>query len=100
MSYKVKTIPRFDKEHKRLVKKYPSLKNVFARVITYFQITDTTRTSFSSTPITHFLLLNSKKLDYYSKWNGFGVFNISDNIYLYSIKPSKPVIGIINGFNL
>jgi mRNA-degrading endonuclease RelE of RelBE toxin-antitoxin system len=29
MSYKVKTIPKFDKELKRLVKKYPSLKEEF-----------------------------------------------------------------------
>ena len=80
MSYKVKTIPKFDRDVKRLAKKYPSLKNEFfeliqnlklnpelgklignncykirlgiaskgkgksggARIITYFQITDTT----------------------------------------------------------
>jgi mRNA-degrading endonuclease RelE of RelBE toxin-antitoxin system len=33
MSYKVKTIPKFDKELKRLVKKYPSLKNEFFELI-------------------------------------------------------------------
>lgn len=33
MSYKVKTIPKFDKELKRLVKKYPSLKNEFFKLI-------------------------------------------------------------------
>lgn len=33
MSYDVKTTPRFDKELKRLVKKYPSLKNEFAALV-------------------------------------------------------------------
>jgi mRNA-degrading endonuclease RelE of RelBE toxin-antitoxin system len=33
MSYKVKTIPKFDKELKRLAKKYPSLKNDFFELI-------------------------------------------------------------------
>lgn len=33
MSYKVKTIPKFDKELKRLAKKYPSLKNEFFELI-------------------------------------------------------------------
>ena len=33
MSYKVKTIPKFDKDLKRLVKKYPSLKNEFFELI-------------------------------------------------------------------
>jgi mRNA-degrading endonuclease RelE of RelBE toxin-antitoxin system len=33
MSYKVKTIPKFDKELKRLVKKYPSLKSEFVDLI-------------------------------------------------------------------
>ena len=33
MSYKVKTIPKFDKELKRLAKKYPSLKNDFFELV-------------------------------------------------------------------
>ena len=33
MSYKVKTIPKFDKELKRLAKKYPSLKNEYFELI-------------------------------------------------------------------
>jgi mRNA-degrading endonuclease RelE of RelBE toxin-antitoxin system len=33
MSYKVLTIPPFDKQLKRLVKKYPSLKNEFAELL-------------------------------------------------------------------
>ncbi|MFO0323110.1 MAG: type II toxin-antitoxin system RelE/ParE family toxin [Bacteroidota bacterium] len=33
MSYKVKTIPKFDKELKRLAKKYPSLKHEFFELI-------------------------------------------------------------------
>jgi len=33
MSYKIKTIPRFEKELKRLVKKYPSLKNEFFELV-------------------------------------------------------------------
>ena len=33
MSYKVFTIPPYDKELKRLAKKYPSLKNEYARLI-------------------------------------------------------------------
>lgn len=33
MSYKVKTIPKFDKELKRLAKKYPSLKSEFFELV-------------------------------------------------------------------
>lgn len=33
MNYKIKTIPNFDKELKRLVKKYPSLKNEFTELV-------------------------------------------------------------------
>jgi mRNA-degrading endonuclease RelE of RelBE toxin-antitoxin system len=33
MSYKIKTIPKFDKELKRLVKKYPSLKSEFIELV-------------------------------------------------------------------
>ena len=33
MSYKVLSIPPFDRQHKRLVKKYPSLKNEFADLL-------------------------------------------------------------------
>jgi mRNA-degrading endonuclease RelE of RelBE toxin-antitoxin system len=33
MSYKVKTIPKFDKELKRLAKKYPSLKREFIELV-------------------------------------------------------------------
>jgi len=33
MSYKIRTIPKFDKELKRLVKKYPSLKNEFIELV-------------------------------------------------------------------
>lgn len=33
MSYKIKTIPKFDKEIKRLAKKHPSLKNDFLELI-------------------------------------------------------------------
>lgn len=33
MSYKIKTIPKFDKNLKRLAKKYPSLKNEFFELI-------------------------------------------------------------------
>jgi len=33
MSYKVLTIPPFDKQLKRLAKKYPSLKNEFAELL-------------------------------------------------------------------
>lgn len=33
MSYKVKTIPRFEKELKRLSKKYPSLKSEYIQLI-------------------------------------------------------------------
>jgi mRNA-degrading endonuclease RelE of RelBE toxin-antitoxin system len=33
MSYKVKTIPKFDKELKRLAKKYPSLKNEYFELV-------------------------------------------------------------------
>lgn len=33
MSYKVKSIPKFEKELKRLVKKYPSLKNEYLQLI-------------------------------------------------------------------
>ncbi|MEO5570574.1 MAG: type II toxin-antitoxin system RelE/ParE family toxin [Bacteroidia bacterium] len=33
MSYKVKTIPRFEKELKRLVKKYPSLKKEYINLV-------------------------------------------------------------------
>ncbi len=33
MSYKVLTIPPFDKKLKRLAKKYPSLKNEFAELL-------------------------------------------------------------------
>ena len=33
MSYKVKTIPKFDRDVKRLAKKYPSLKNEFFELI-------------------------------------------------------------------
>lgn len=33
MSYKVKTIPKFEKELKRLVKKYPSLKTEFIALV-------------------------------------------------------------------
>ena len=33
MSYNVLTIPPFDKQFKRLVKKYPSIKNEFARLL-------------------------------------------------------------------
>jgi mRNA-degrading endonuclease RelE of RelBE toxin-antitoxin system len=33
MSYNVKTIPRFDREIKRLVKKYASLKNEYEKLI-------------------------------------------------------------------
>ena len=33
MSYKVITIPRFEKDLKRLVKKYPSLKNEFIALV-------------------------------------------------------------------
>ena len=33
MSYNVKTIPKFEKEFKHLVKKYPSLKNEFAKLL-------------------------------------------------------------------
>ena len=33
MSYKIKTIPKFDKELKRLVKKYPSLKKEFIELV-------------------------------------------------------------------
>lgn len=33
MSYKVKTIPRFDKALKKLAKKYPSLKNEYVALI-------------------------------------------------------------------
>lgn len=33
MSYKVKTIPKFDKELKRLAKKYPSLKKEFIELV-------------------------------------------------------------------
>jgi mRNA-degrading endonuclease RelE of RelBE toxin-antitoxin system len=33
MSYKIKTIPKFDKELKRLVKKYPSLKAEFIELV-------------------------------------------------------------------
>jgi hypothetical protein len=33
MSYKVKTIPKFEKELKRLAKKYPSLKNEYLELI-------------------------------------------------------------------
>ena len=33
MSYRVKIIPKFDKELKRLAKKYPSLKNEFFELI-------------------------------------------------------------------
>ena len=34
MSYKIKTIPKFDRELKRLVKKYPSLKAEFIDLVT------------------------------------------------------------------
>lgn len=33
MSYKIKTIPKFEKELKRLVKKYPSLKTEFIELV-------------------------------------------------------------------
>lgn len=33
MSYKVKSIPKFEKELKRLAKKYPSLKNEYLQLI-------------------------------------------------------------------
>ena len=33
MSYKVKTIPKFEKELKRLAKKYPSLKNEYIELV-------------------------------------------------------------------
>ena len=33
MSYKILSIPPFDKQLKRLVKKYPSLKNEFAKLL-------------------------------------------------------------------
>ena len=33
MSYSVKTIPRFEKELKRLVKKYPSLKSEYVNLV-------------------------------------------------------------------
>lgn len=39
MNYKVKTIPKFEKELKRLVKKYPSLKNE------YFDLVQSLKTS-------------------------------------------------------
>jgi len=37
MSYRVKTIPKFDKELKRMVKKYPSLKNEFVELVAKLQ---------------------------------------------------------------
>ena len=39
MSYKVKTIPKFDKEIKRLVRKYPSLKTEFISLVNSLQHT-------------------------------------------------------------
>jgi hypothetical protein len=47
MSFKVISISKFDKQAKRLVKKYPSLKKAKgksggARVITHLHVTDTT----------------------------------------------------------
>ena len=33
MNYKIKTIPKFEKELKRLVKKYPSLKNEYMGLV-------------------------------------------------------------------
>ena len=38
MSYKVKTIPPFDKQIKRLAKKFPSLKNDYALLIHQLEI--------------------------------------------------------------
>jgi mRNA-degrading endonuclease RelE of RelBE toxin-antitoxin system len=37
MSYKIKALPKFEKELKNLAKKYPSLKNDFAKLITSLQ---------------------------------------------------------------
>ena len=37
MSYSVKTIPKFDKSIKKLVKKYPSLKNEFINLVQSLQ---------------------------------------------------------------
>ena len=37
MSYKVKAIPKFEKELKRLAKKYPSLKNEFKQLVQNLQ---------------------------------------------------------------
>ncbi len=37
MSYKIKTIPRFEKELKRLAKKYPSLKTEYIQLVKELQ---------------------------------------------------------------
>ena len=41
MSFNVQTIPYFDKQIKRLVKKYPSLKNEFIQLIEQLKINPT-----------------------------------------------------------
>lgn len=38
MNYKIKTIPRFEKELKRMAKKYPSLKNEYIKLVNELRI--------------------------------------------------------------
>jgi mRNA-degrading endonuclease RelE of RelBE toxin-antitoxin system len=48
MNYKVLTIPPFDKQVKRLVKKYPSLKKEFALLITSLEVNPEQGTSLGN----------------------------------------------------
>ena len=59
MSYKVKTIPKFEKELKRLAKKYHSLKNEYLLLIQSLQQQPEQGTPLGNEPRTEIIVLKN-----------------------------------------